>query len=139
MVAVNCDPLISPATHSTPFPSCSVFVPHTRTISVLSHLDWLSPTTIYSRVSYCFFYLNLIGYVTFNTASYLKDTDVIITVHWIANPPVPISYNVHHTVVVYLRTKDIGMISSVRCCCSIHILVTIDSIKSSFFFISISI
>jgi hypothetical protein len=130
MVAVNCDPLRSPATHSTPFPSCSVFVPRTRTIYVLSRLSWLSPIIIYSRVSYYYFYLNLIVYVTFNTASYLEDTDGALTVHWIANPPVPIYYTVYCTVAVYLLTKDIGMISSVRRCFFVHLLVTIYSNKS---------
>jgi hypothetical protein len=132
VVAVNCDLLRSPATHSTWFPSCSVFVPRTLTIPVLSCPRWLSPIILYSRVSYCYYYLNLIGYVTFNTKSYLEDTDVVHSVHWIANPPVPIHYTVYLTVVVYLLIKDIGMISSEHRCCSIHLLVAIDSIKSLF-------
>jgi hypothetical protein len=132
MVTGNCDPLRSPATHSTRFPSCSVFVLLTHTISVLSCLGWLSPNTIYSRVSYCYYCINLIGYVIFNTAPYLDDTNVLLTVHWIANPPVPIHYTVYRTVVVYLLTKAIGMVSSVRHCCYVHLLVTIDSIKSLF-------
>jgi hypothetical protein len=123
VVAVNCDPSGSPSTHSSRFPSCSVFVPCTRTISVLSRLGWLSPFITHRRVSYCYYYLNLIGYVTFNTASYLEDANVILTVHRISNPPVPIRYTVYHTVVVYLLTKYIGVISSVRRCCSIHVLV----------------
>jgi hypothetical protein len=139
VVAVNCDPLRSPATHSTRFPSCSVFVPFTWTISVISCLGWLSLIIIYSRVSYCYYYLNLIGYVTFNTTSYLEDADVVITVHWIANQPVPICYSVYHTVVIYLLTKDIGIVSYVHRCCSGHLLVAIDSIKSLFNLISISI
>jgi hypothetical protein len=94
---------------------------------------------MYSRVSYCYYYLNLTGYVTFNTASYLEDADVLLTVHWIANPPVPIRYNVYRTVVVYLLTKDIGMISSVRLCCSVYLLVAIDSIKSLFYYIGFNI
>jgi hypothetical protein len=85
---------------------------------------------MYSRFLYCYYYLTPTGYVTFNTASYLEDADVVLTVHWIANPTVPIPYTVYLTVAVYLLTKDIGMISSVRLCCSVHILVAIDSIKS---------
>jgi hypothetical protein len=139
MVAVNCDPLRSPATHSTWFPSCSVFAPRTRTIFVLSRIGLLSPIIINSKVLYCYCYLNLIGYVTFNTASYLEDTDIVLNVQWIANPSVPILYNVYRTVVVYLLPKDIGMISSLRRGCSVHLLVTIDSIKSLFISISISI
>jgi hypothetical protein len=132
MVAVNCDPLRYPATHTTRFPSCSVFVLRTQTIYVRSRLGWLSPIIIFSRVSYCYYYLNLIGYVTLNTYSYLEDADVVLTVYWMANPPVPIHYTVYHAVVVYLLTKNIGMISSVRRCCSIHLLLTIDSVKSLF-------
>jgi hypothetical protein len=78
VVAVNCDPSRSPATHSTRFPSCSVFIPRTRTISILSRLGWLSPIIIYSRVLYCYYHRNLVGYVTFNTASYLEDTDIVL-------------------------------------------------------------
>jgi hypothetical protein len=121
VVTVNFDPLRSPSTHFTWLSSCSVFVPRTWTISVLSCLGWLSPIIIYSRVSYCYYYLNLIGYVTFNTTSYLEYADVVLTVHWIANPPVPIHYTVYRIVVVYLLTKDIGMISSVRRCCSVRL------------------
>jgi hypothetical protein len=95
---VNCDPLGSPATHYSRLPSCSVFIPRTRTISIPSRLAWLSLIIIYSRVSYCYYYLNLMCYVTFNTASYLDDANVVHTVHWIVNPPVPIHYNVYHTV-----------------------------------------
>jgi hypothetical protein len=96
---------------------------------VLSRLGWLSLIIMYSRVSYCYYYLNLTGYVTFNITSYFKDAAVVLTVHWIANPPVPVRYTVYHTVVVYLLTKEPGMISSVRFCFSLHLLVTIDSIK----------
>jgi hypothetical protein len=88
---------------------------------------------MYSRVSYCYYYLNPAGYATFNTASYLEDADVVLTVHWIANSPVHIRYTVYRTVVVYLLIKDLGMISSVRLCCSVHLLVTIDYIKSLFY------
>jgi hypothetical protein len=126
------DPLGSPATHYSRLPSCSVFVPRTGTIFYISCLGWLSIIIMHSRVSYCYYYLNLTGYVTFSTASYLEDADVVRTVQWIANLPVPIRYIVHRTVVVYLLTKDLGMISSVRLCCSVHILVAIDSIKSLF-------
>jgi hypothetical protein len=133
VVAVNCDPLRSPSTHSIQFPSCSIFVQRTRTISILSCLGWLSPILkIYSRVLYCYYYLNLIGYVTLNTASYLEDANVVINVHWVANPHVPIHYAVYRTVVFYLLTKDTGMISSVRCWFSLHLLVAIDSIRSLF-------
>jgi hypothetical protein len=96
VVAVNCDPLGSPATHYSRLPSCSVFVPRMGTISVLSHLGWLSIIIMYSRVSYCYYYLKLTDYVTFNTASYLEDTDVVLTV--LANTPVPICYTVYRTV-----------------------------------------
>jgi hypothetical protein len=137
VLAVKCDPLRSPVTHSTRFLSCSVFVTRIRTIPVPSCLGWLSPTISYIRVSYCYYYLNLIGYVTFITAYYLEGANVVLTVHWIPNPPVNMHYTVHRTVVVYLLTKDIGMISSVHRCCSVHLLVTIDSIK--YLFISISI
>jgi hypothetical protein len=130
VVAVNCDPLGSPATDYSRLPSCSVFIPHTGTIYVLSHLDWLSLIIMYSRVSYCYYYLNLTYYVTFNTSSYLEDAAVVLTVHWIANPPVPIRYTMYRTVVVYLLTKDLRMISSVHLCCSVHILLAIDPIKS---------
>jgi hypothetical protein len=92
VVDVNCGPLRAPVTHSTRFPSCCVFVPRTRTISILSRLGWLGPIIIYSRVSYCYYYLNIIGYFTFNNVSYLEDDDGVRTVHWIDNPPVPISY-----------------------------------------------
>jgi hypothetical protein len=131
-MAVNVDPLRSLFTHSTRFPSCSVFIPRTRTMSVIICIGWLSPIIIYSRVLYCYYYLNLIGYVTFTTASYLEDADVVLTVQWIANPPVPIRYTVYRTVVVYFRTKDLRMISSVRRCFSVHLSVAIDSIKSLF-------
>jgi hypothetical protein len=96
---------------------------------MLSRPGWLSLITMYSRVSYCYYYLNVTCYITFNTTSYLEDAAVVLTVYWIANPPVPIHYNVYRTVVVYLLTKDLGMISSVRLCCSVHLLVAIDSIK----------
>jgi hypothetical protein len=98
VVAVNCDPLGSPATHYSRLPSCSVFVRRTGTISVLSRLGWLRLIIMYSRVSYCYYYINLTGYVTFNTTYYLEDTGVVLTVHWIANPPVPIYYNVYRSV-----------------------------------------
>jgi hypothetical protein len=98
VVAVNCGPLGSPATHYSWLPSCSVFVPHSGNISVLSRLGWLTLVVTYIIVSYCYYYLNLTGYVTFNTASYLEDAAVVLTVHWIANPPVPISYTVYCTV-----------------------------------------
>jgi hypothetical protein len=98
VVAVDCDPLGSPATHYYQLLSCSVFVLRTGTISVLSRLGWLSLIIMYSRVSYCYYYLNLTGYVTFNNASYLEDAAVVLTVHWIANPPVPICYTVYRTV-----------------------------------------
>jgi predicted membrane chloride channel (bestrophin family) len=131
---MNCDLLGSPATRYSRSPSCSVFVPLTQTISVFSRLGWLSVIIMCSRVSYCSFYLNLTGYVTLNTASYLEDAAVILTVHWIANTPVPIHYTVYLTVVVYLLIKDFGMISSVRLCCSVHlylqlILLNLYSIK----------
>jgi hypothetical protein len=132
MVVVNCDPLRSPSTQCARSPSCSVLVLRTWTISILSRIGWLSPIKIYSRVSYHYYYLNLIGYVTFITASYLYDADVVLAVHWIATPPVHICYTVYRTVVVYLLTKDIRMISSVLRCCSLNLLVTIDSIKSLF-------
>jgi hypothetical protein len=123
MVAVNCDPLISPATHSTRFPSSFGFVLHTQTnISVLSHLGWLSPIIIYSRVSYCYYYLNLIGYITFNNTYYLEDTNAVLTVQWIDNTPVLICYILYRTVGVYLLTKHIGMIGSIRLCCSVYLL-----------------
>jgi hypothetical protein len=98
VVAVNCDPLGSPATHYSWLPSGSVFVPRTGTISILSHIGWLSLIIMYRRVSYCYFYLNLTGYVTFNNAYYLEDTTVVLTVHWTAKPPVPMRYTVYHTV-----------------------------------------
>jgi hypothetical protein len=79
-------------------PSCSVFVLRTGTISVLSRLGGLSLIIMYSRVSYCYYYLNLTGYVIFNTASYLEDATVVLTVQWILNPPVPRHYAVYHTV-----------------------------------------
>jgi hypothetical protein len=129
---VCCDPLTSPSTHSTRFPSCSVFAPRTRTIFVRSRLDWPSPIIMYSSVLYCYYYLNLIVYVTFNTASYLEDAGVVITVHWIANTHVPMCCTVYRTFVVNLLTKDIGMISYVCRSCSVHILVAIDHIKSLF-------
>jgi hypothetical protein len=88
--------------------------------------------TIYSSVSCRYYYINLIGYVTFLAVSYCSYSDVVLTVHWIAHPPVHECYTVYRIVVVYLLTKDIGMISSVRHCCSVHLLVTIDSIKSLF-------
>jgi hypothetical protein len=97
VVAVNCDPLGSPATHYSRLLSCSEFVPRMGTISVLSRLGWLSLIIIYSSVSYFYYYLNLTGYVTFNTTSYLEDAAVVLTVHWIANPPVPIHYTVYCT------------------------------------------
>jgi hypothetical protein len=84
-------------------------------------------------VSYCYYYLNLTGYVTFNTASYLEDADVVPTVHWIYSPPVHIVIMCTVQFVVYLRTKDRGMISSIRLFCSIHILVTYYSVKSLFY------
>jgi hypothetical protein len=98
VVAVNCDPLGSLATHYSRLLSCSVFVPRTGTVSILSRLGWPSLIIIYSRVSYCYYYLNLTGYVTFNSTSYLEDAAVVLTVHWIANPPVPIRYTVYRTV-----------------------------------------
>jgi hypothetical protein len=104
-----------------------------ETISVLIRLGWLSLIIMYSRVLYCYYYLTPTFYVTFNTAYYLEDADVVLTVQWIANPPVPIRYNMYSSVVVYLLTKDIGMISSVSLCCSVHILVAIDSFKSLFY------
>jgi hypothetical protein len=85
---------------------------------------------MYRRVSYCYYYLKLTGCVTFNNASYLEDAAAVLNVHWIANPHVTIQYTVYHTVVVYLLTKNLGMISSVRLCCSVHLLVAINSIKS---------
>jgi hypothetical protein len=109
LVAVNCDPLGSPATHYSRLPSCSVFVPHTGTISVLSCLGWLNLIIMYSRVSYCYYYPNLTVYVTFNTASYLEDAAVVLTVHWIANPHVPICYTVYRTVcclLAHLRSRN---------------------------------
>jgi hypothetical protein len=139
VVAVNCDPLGYLATHYSRLPSCSVFVPRMRTISVISCLGWPSLIIMYIRVSYCYYYLSLTGCVTFNTASYLEDAAVVLTVNWIANAPVPMRYTVYRTFVVYLLTKDLGMISSVRLCCSVHLLVAIDSIKSLFYYISISI
>jgi hypothetical protein len=121
VVAVNGDPLRSPATHSTRFLSCSIFFPRTRTISVLSHLGWLGLIIIYSRVSYCYHYLNLIGYVTFNTAYYLEHADVVLTVQWITNSHVLILSNMYRTVVSTCSLKNTGMISSVR-----HVCVKID-------------
>jgi hypothetical protein len=98
VVTVNCDPLGSPATHYSWLPSCSLFIPRTGTISVLSHLGWMSLIIIYSIILYCYYYLSLTGYVTFNTASYLEDTAGVLTIHWIANPHVPIRYTMHFTV-----------------------------------------
>jgi hypothetical protein len=83
---------------------------------------------IYIRVSYCYCYLNRPGYVAFNTASFLEDAAVVLTVHWISNPPVPIRYTVYHIVCFYLLTKDRGMISSVHLFCYAHIY------SRSFFF-----
>jgi hypothetical protein len=88
--------------------------------------------TIYSSVSCRYYYLNLIGYVVFLIVSYFSEDDVVLTVHWIAHPPVHECYTVYRIFVVYLLTKDIGMISSVRRFCSVHLLVTIDSIKLLF-------
>jgi hypothetical protein len=141
-VYVNCNPLWSPATHyywlplvthSSGLLSCSVFVPRTRTLSVLIRLGWLSLIVMYSGFLYCYFSLNITGCVIFNTASYSEDAAVVLTVHWIANPPVPIRYIVYRAVVVYLLTKDLGMISSIRLCCSLHLLVAVDYIKSLFY------
>jgi hypothetical protein len=98
VMAVNWDPFGSASTQYSRLPSCSVFLPHTGTISVLSRLGWLSLITMYSRVLYCYYYLNLEGYVTFNTASYLKGATVVLTVHWVATPPVPIDYTTCRTV-----------------------------------------
>jgi hypothetical protein len=70
------------------------------TISVLSRLSWLSLILTYSRVSYFYYYLNLIGYVTFNPAYYLKDAEVVPTVQWIANRPVPI-HNIVYRIALY--------------------------------------
>jgi hypothetical protein len=98
VVAVNCDHLGSPATHYSQLLSCSIFVLRTGTISVLSRLGWLSLIIMYSRVLYCYYYLNLTGYVPFNTTYYLEYAAVVLTVHWIANPPVPIHYTVYRTV-----------------------------------------
>jgi hypothetical protein len=72
------------------------------------------------------------GYATFNTMSYLEDANIVLTVHWTANPPVPKHYTVYLTVFVYLLTKYIGIISSLHRCCSVHLLVAIDSIKLLF-------
>jgi hypothetical protein len=106
---------------------------------LLSRLGWLSLVIMYSRVSYCYSYINLTSHVTFNTASYLEEDAAILNVHWIANPPVPICYTVYRTSDVYLLTKDLGMISSVHLCCSVHLVVAIDSIKSILCYISIAI
>jgi ABC-type polysaccharide transport system permease subunit len=65
-------------------------------------------------------------------ASYLEDADVVLTVHGIANLPVHIRYTVYRTVIVYLLTKDSGMINSVCHCFFVHLLVTIDYIKLVF-------
>jgi hypothetical protein len=121
MVAVNCDSLLSPATHYSRLPSCSVFVPRTRTLSVLSCLGWLSLIIMYSRVSYCYYYLNIIWYVRFNPASYLKYSEVVLTARWIFNPPVPIHHSVYHTVVSTLSLKNTGMITSEHCICAVRI------------------
>jgi hypothetical protein len=50
MVAVNCDPLGSPATHDSRLPSCSIFIQRTETISVLS-LDLTSRFVPYILIS----------------------------------------------------------------------------------------
>jgi hypothetical protein len=55
MGAVICDPLRSPATHSTWLPSCSKFVPHKWTFSVISRLGWMSPIRKIQQKSKLFF------------------------------------------------------------------------------------
>jgi hypothetical protein len=77
----------------------------------------------HNRVSYCYYYINFIGYVTFNTASYLEDANVVFTVQWIANPPVPIRNNVYRTVVSIcsLKNTGTGMVSSVRRICALGV------------------
>jgi hypothetical protein len=133
VVAVNCGPLGSPVTHHSWLLSCSVFVPRTGTLPVLSRLGWPSLIIVYSIVSYCYYYLNQIGYVTFNATYYLEDAAVVLTVQWIVNPHVTICDNMYRTVVVYLIIKDIRMISSLLLCVFVHIIVAIDSIKSLFY------
>jgi hypothetical protein len=100
VVSVNCDPLGSPSTHYSQFIElfhiCSAYMVYFRT-------PWLSLIIIYSRVSYCYFYVNLAGYVTFNTAYYSSDATVVLTVQWIANPHVPIHYNVYRAVCCLLE------------------------------------
>jgi hypothetical protein len=124
VVAVNCDSLRSPATHYSRLLSCSVFVPRTRTISVLSRLGWLSLIIMYSIVLYCYYYLKLTGYVTFNTTSSLKDSEVVLTVQWIANPHVPTHHMVYHTFVSTCSLKNTGMISFERHICAVNIFFT---------------
>jgi hypothetical protein len=56
VVAMNYDHFGSLAPpHYSQLSSCSVLVPHTRTVSVLSRLGWLNIFLIYSRVSYCYY------------------------------------------------------------------------------------
>jgi hypothetical protein len=53
--------------------------------------------------------------------SYLKATNVVLTVQWIANPPVHIRNTVYRTVVSTCSLNNNGMISSERRICAIRI------------------
>jgi hypothetical protein len=105
----------------TIFNICSVFVPRTRTLSVISRLGWLSLIIMYSRVSYCYYYLNLIGYVIFYPMSFLKDVEFVPTVQWRNNPPVHIRHTVYRIIVSTCSLKNTGMISSRHRICAVRI------------------